>query len=120
MRHFHSNFVESYVLRHKPSLPMAIEVMAAFGKALDASRGFVPELAANFVFFGDRPSASFLAESLTPAEFRSIVEMRKWYKEIDKQFQYYSPKVWCRLPDFVYCNLNSGKCFVCVDAHYWD
>jgi hypothetical protein len=124
MRHFSSFNTTSFVLRNRLSAVMQKSVMREFVEVLEPSSFHSEEEWVNtmvdFVFEGNRGAACCLHEELTPAEFRVVVGFRIWYKNIDKQFKYRSPRFWFRTTDFVYTNLNSGKCFVCVDAHYWD
>lgn len=124
MRHFTSNAIDSFVLLNDPSRlgeSLQREVSERLLVAIDCRYGpYIVESVAGFVFLGNRDFARNLAAILAPAEFRAVVELRKWIKSIAEQCKYRSPSTWFRHGDFIYCNLNTGKCFVCVDAHHWD
>lgn len=140
MRHFSTSSVVSLVLRGEPSVSMQEAICLALADAVEP-RGvtpvtcisqdheyyqygtdefLTPQVMKRFIFFGDRVAAHALFDNMTPAEFRSVVNFRIWYKRIANDFKYRSPKFWTRCGDFMYVNLNTGKSFVCVDAHYWD
>jgi hypothetical protein len=124
MRHYHSRANDSYVLRNKPAAAMQRDIITTFARALDLGSRFyyyagIEDLT-SFVFEGDRDSARRIFDNVTPAEGRAIVEFRIWYKEIEKQIKFRSPRFWTRTSDFVYCNVNSGRGFIAIDGHYWD
>lgn len=124
MRHFSSRYVTSFVVEKRVTLVMGEIVSAAFNDILEIGSKFgqedMNEYVRSFVFNGDRDSAHFLHATLAAGEFRAVTDFRAWYKELDEQFKYRSPSTWFRTTDFVYCNVNSGKCFVAIDGHYWD
>lgn len=124
MKHFSSRLVSSFTLKLRPSQAMERAVALEFIRTLDPV-GIELEQSysvhvRSFVFDGDRTAANWLYRHLTSAEFRSVVDFRVWFKELDKQFNNRSPRYWTRTSDFIYVNLNSGKSFVCIDGHYWD
>lgn len=126
MRHFSTNQVTSYVLKHSPSAEMRKLVALEFSRILEPGNGsesdvkFASLLIDDFVFDGHRQCANALYEWLAPAEFRVIVALRVWFKAINKDLSYRSPRYWTRSGDFVYVNVNTGKSFVFIDGHYWD
>lgn len=123
MRHFSTSDIVSVVFMREPSEVIRRQSAEALESAIDTGSAFPQGVAAfhidNFVFDGDRNSASLLAERLTPAEFRMVRNARVWFKELSKQFKYRSSRFWTRTGDFVYVNLNTGRSVVFIDAHYW-
>lgn len=125
MRHFTTNLVTSVIIKHKPSAAMQRDIVREFMATVEIEPGAyldVNLLISEFVFDGSRSAVKDLREwgLLAPAEFRAIVEFRKWYKVLARQLEYCSPRFYTRCGDFVYCNVNSGKCIVLIDGHYWD
>lgn len=124
MKHFATNAVESLVIGARPGVSIRLAAAQSLCDAIGLGSVFPSEDIAvyhiqNFVFDGERNAASILSQNLLPAEFTAIRKARQWYRAIHEQFMYCSRDRWTRCGDFTYCNLNSGKCVVFVDAHYW-
>lgn len=135
MRHYHTSDVTSIMLHNKPSLALQEEICRELVDAVmgwDKERSNVPlsgrvawyEHTRRFIFLGNahpqgRSSGQILAKSLAPAEFRALVDAKRWYSKMDRDMTYRAPKFWTRTGDFVYVNINTGKCVAFVDAHYW-
>jgi hypothetical protein len=52
---------------------------------------------------------------LDPAEFSTLLEVRKWHKHLVFIRKNQSPKYWMPAPAFVYVNMNTGRSMMIHD-----
>lgn len=123
MRYYGTNQAESVVLFGRPNVSLKQQVAEKLSWVLEISPGESTDIVSayinEFVFHGCRDGSRELSARLTPAEFQQVLIARKWYKAIDEQFNYRSPRFWTRVGDAIVVNLNRERVLVLIDAHHW-
>jgi hypothetical protein len=132
MKHYASSNLESVVLMRLPNLrsdpdyrlclEMAEKVLWVLEVEGSAASSVAP-IVCNYLFQWkgeeQKLAGQWCSARFTPAEFRSLVKVRVWFKRLAADLQYHHSSQWKRTGDAVIANLNRERVVAFIDAHYW-